>query len=40
LAALLLTQARNDPLVLGIAGAGFILIFGGETLYLRKKQTE
>lgn len=40
LAALLLTQARNDPLVLGIAGAGFILIFGGETLYLRKKETE
>lgn len=40
LAALLLTQARNDPLVLMIAGVGIILIFGGEWLYLRKKETE
>ncbi len=40
LAALLLTQARNDPLVLMIASVGIILIFGGEWLYLRKKQTE
>lgn len=40
LAALLLTQARNDPLVLGIAGVGFILIFGGEWFYLRQKETE
>jgi len=40
LAALLLTQARNDPLVLMIAGVGIILIFGGECLCVRKECTE
>jgi len=36
LAALLLTQARNDPFVLLIAAAGIVLIFGGEWWFLRQ----
>lgn len=37
LAALLLTQAQNDPTVMIIAGSGFVLIFGGEWFYLKNK---
>lgn len=40
LSALLWTQGRNDPLVLVIAGVGFILIFMGERWFLRSKDDE
>ena len=37
LAAFLWVKGGSDPLILGIAGVGLLVIFGGEWLYLRRR---
>ena len=40
LAALLVTKGAEDPLVLIVSAAGFVLIFGGEGWYLRRRKRD